>query len=179
MSSDVVRFTRDTHHVTRHNTPIHNILSTAPQLSISQRELLRTHAHTHTLLHTHTHTHIATYTRTHTHYYIHTHTHYYIHTHTHTLLHTPAHTHTLLNTHAHTHIATYTRTQQTNNKNQNRRPMIKTGDYNNKWECKRNTGSNKIQNSEIKICLTVLIYFLNKSETLSMPTQVTREPHLV
>jgi hypothetical protein len=25
------------HHVTRHNTPIHNILSTAPQLSISQK----------------------------------------------------------------------------------------------------------------------------------------------
>jgi hypothetical protein len=28
-----------THHVTRHNTPIHNILSTAPQLSISQKAL--------------------------------------------------------------------------------------------------------------------------------------------
>jgi hypothetical protein len=28
-----------THHVTRHNTPIHNILSTAPQLSISQKTL--------------------------------------------------------------------------------------------------------------------------------------------
>jgi hypothetical protein len=28
-----------THHVTRHNTPIHNILSTAPQLSISHRAL--------------------------------------------------------------------------------------------------------------------------------------------
>jgi hypothetical protein len=27
------------HHVTRHNTPIHNILSTAPQLSISQKGL--------------------------------------------------------------------------------------------------------------------------------------------
>jgi hypothetical protein len=26
-------------HVTRHNTPIHNILSTAPQLSISQKAL--------------------------------------------------------------------------------------------------------------------------------------------
>jgi hypothetical protein len=26
-------------HVTRHNTPIHNILSTAPQLSISQTTL--------------------------------------------------------------------------------------------------------------------------------------------
>jgi hypothetical protein len=25
------------HHITRHNTPIHNILSTAPQLSISQK----------------------------------------------------------------------------------------------------------------------------------------------
>jgi hypothetical protein len=27
------------HHTTRHNTPIHNILSTAPQLSISQKAL--------------------------------------------------------------------------------------------------------------------------------------------
>jgi hypothetical protein len=27
------------HHVTRHNTPIHNILSTAPQLSISEKAL--------------------------------------------------------------------------------------------------------------------------------------------
>jgi hypothetical protein len=27
------------HHVTRHNTPIHNILSTAPQLSTSQKAL--------------------------------------------------------------------------------------------------------------------------------------------
>jgi hypothetical protein len=27
------------HHVTRHNTPIHNILLTAPQLSISQNAL--------------------------------------------------------------------------------------------------------------------------------------------
>jgi hypothetical protein len=27
------------HHVTRHNTPIHNVLSTAPQLSISQKAL--------------------------------------------------------------------------------------------------------------------------------------------
>jgi hypothetical protein len=27
------------HHVTRLNTPIHNILSTAPQLSISQKAL--------------------------------------------------------------------------------------------------------------------------------------------
>jgi hypothetical protein len=35
VSSDVVR----AHHVTRHNTPIHNILSTAPQLSISQKAL--------------------------------------------------------------------------------------------------------------------------------------------
>ena len=36
MSSDVVH---SEHHVTRHNTPIHNILSTAPQLSISQKAL--------------------------------------------------------------------------------------------------------------------------------------------
>jgi hypothetical protein len=35
VSSDVVQKT----HVTRHNTPIHNILSTAPQLSISQKTL--------------------------------------------------------------------------------------------------------------------------------------------
>jgi hypothetical protein len=28
-----------THHVTKHNTPIHNILSTAPQLSIFQKAL--------------------------------------------------------------------------------------------------------------------------------------------
>jgi hypothetical protein len=28
-----------THHTTRHNTPIHNILSTAHQLSISQKAL--------------------------------------------------------------------------------------------------------------------------------------------
>jgi hypothetical protein len=27
------------HHVTRHNAPIHNILSTAPQFSISQKAL--------------------------------------------------------------------------------------------------------------------------------------------
>jgi hypothetical protein len=33
--SGVVR----THHATEHNTPIHNILSTAPQLSISQEAL--------------------------------------------------------------------------------------------------------------------------------------------
>jgi hypothetical protein len=33
VSSDVMR----THHVTRLNTPIHSILSTAPQLSISQK----------------------------------------------------------------------------------------------------------------------------------------------
>jgi hypothetical protein len=25
------------HHITKHNTPIHNILSTGPQLSISQK----------------------------------------------------------------------------------------------------------------------------------------------
>jgi hypothetical protein len=35
VSSDVVH----AHHVTRHNTSIHNILSTAPQLSISQNAL--------------------------------------------------------------------------------------------------------------------------------------------
>jgi hypothetical protein len=29
------------HHTIRHNTPIHNILSTAPQLSISQKALGR------------------------------------------------------------------------------------------------------------------------------------------
>jgi hypothetical protein len=29
-----------THNVTKHNTPIHNILSTAPQLSISQKALV-------------------------------------------------------------------------------------------------------------------------------------------
>jgi hypothetical protein len=34
--SDVVRGAQ---HVTRHNTPIHNILPTAPQLSISQKAL--------------------------------------------------------------------------------------------------------------------------------------------
>jgi hypothetical protein len=28
-----------THYVTRHNTPTHNILSTAPQLSIAQKTL--------------------------------------------------------------------------------------------------------------------------------------------
>jgi hypothetical protein len=28
-----------THHINKHNTPIHNILSTAPQLSISQKAL--------------------------------------------------------------------------------------------------------------------------------------------
>jgi hypothetical protein len=28
-----------THHVTRHNIPVHNILSTAPQLSISPQTL--------------------------------------------------------------------------------------------------------------------------------------------
>jgi hypothetical protein len=29
----------DAHHVTRHKTPIHNILLTAPQLSVSQKVL--------------------------------------------------------------------------------------------------------------------------------------------
>jgi hypothetical protein len=33
------RAVRTTHHATRHNTPIHNVLSTAPQLSISQKAL--------------------------------------------------------------------------------------------------------------------------------------------
>jgi hypothetical protein len=32
-------FNMRAHHVTRHNTAIHNILSTAPQLSISQKAL--------------------------------------------------------------------------------------------------------------------------------------------
>jgi hypothetical protein len=36
VSRDVVR---GAHHVTRHNTPIHNILLTAPQLSNSQKTL--------------------------------------------------------------------------------------------------------------------------------------------
>jgi hypothetical protein len=36
VSGDVMR---TAHHVTRHNTPVHNILSTAPQLSISQKAL--------------------------------------------------------------------------------------------------------------------------------------------
>jgi hypothetical protein len=35
----VVRGDRISHHVTRHNTPIHNILSTTTQLSISQKAL--------------------------------------------------------------------------------------------------------------------------------------------
>jgi hypothetical protein len=35
MSSEVM----GKHHVTIHNTPIHNILSAAPQLSISQKAL--------------------------------------------------------------------------------------------------------------------------------------------
>jgi hypothetical protein len=38
VSSDVVRGDL-THHVTRHNTAAHNILSTAPQLSIFQKAL--------------------------------------------------------------------------------------------------------------------------------------------
>jgi hypothetical protein len=33
------RVLHETHHVTRHSTPIYNILSTAPQLSISQKAL--------------------------------------------------------------------------------------------------------------------------------------------
>jgi hypothetical protein len=40
VSSSVVRFVvREMHQITRHNTTIHNILSTAPQLSISQKAL--------------------------------------------------------------------------------------------------------------------------------------------
>jgi hypothetical protein len=35
VSSDVVR----AHQATKHNTPIHNILSTVPRLSISQKAL--------------------------------------------------------------------------------------------------------------------------------------------
>jgi hypothetical protein len=35
VSSVMVR----THHDTRHNAPIHNIVSTAPQLSVSQKAL--------------------------------------------------------------------------------------------------------------------------------------------
>jgi hypothetical protein len=36
VSSGVVR---GVHHATRHNMPIHNVLSTAPQLNISQKAL--------------------------------------------------------------------------------------------------------------------------------------------
>ena len=36
VSSDVVH---SAHHVTTYNTPIHNILSTAPQLNLSQKAL--------------------------------------------------------------------------------------------------------------------------------------------
>ena len=45
LSSEVVRaayhveVVRGAHHVTRHNMTIHNILSTAPRLSISQKAL--------------------------------------------------------------------------------------------------------------------------------------------
>jgi hypothetical protein len=35
----LVTWCGDLHHVTGHNTPIHNILSTAPQLSVSQKAL--------------------------------------------------------------------------------------------------------------------------------------------
>jgi hypothetical protein len=38
-SKTPIKNMRGTHHVTRHNTPIHNILSTVPQLSISQKAL--------------------------------------------------------------------------------------------------------------------------------------------
>jgi hypothetical protein len=36
---DALRSQIATHHATRHNTPTHNILSTAPQLNISQKAL--------------------------------------------------------------------------------------------------------------------------------------------
>jgi hypothetical protein len=39
MSSDVVRSEIATQHVTKYNTPTHNILPNAPQLSISQKAL--------------------------------------------------------------------------------------------------------------------------------------------
>jgi hypothetical protein len=39
ISQKALRSEIATHRVTRHNTPIHNILSTAPQLSISQKAL--------------------------------------------------------------------------------------------------------------------------------------------
>jgi hypothetical protein len=43
VSSDVVRGNLRskiaTYHITRHNTPIHNVLSTAPQLIMSQKAL--------------------------------------------------------------------------------------------------------------------------------------------
>jgi hypothetical protein len=38
-STPIIHSEIATHHVTRHNTPIHNILSTAPQLSFSQKAL--------------------------------------------------------------------------------------------------------------------------------------------
>jgi hypothetical protein len=39
LSQDLKRSQIATHHVTKHNTPIHNILSTAPRFSISQKAL--------------------------------------------------------------------------------------------------------------------------------------------
>jgi hypothetical protein len=39
MYGSAYMFRHATHHATRHNTPIQNILSTAPQLSISQKTL--------------------------------------------------------------------------------------------------------------------------------------------
>jgi hypothetical protein len=39
VSSDVLCLVTCAHHVTRHDTPIHNILSTAPHVSISQKAL--------------------------------------------------------------------------------------------------------------------------------------------
>jgi hypothetical protein len=38
-NTPIINLVRDAHHVTRHNTPIQNILSTAPQLSITQKAL--------------------------------------------------------------------------------------------------------------------------------------------
>jgi hypothetical protein len=39
LKTKIIRSQIATHHVTRHNTPIHNILSTDPQLSISRKAL--------------------------------------------------------------------------------------------------------------------------------------------
>jgi hypothetical protein len=39
LSGEVVRFTHETHHITRNNTTNQNILSTSPQMRISQKAL--------------------------------------------------------------------------------------------------------------------------------------------